>query len=328
MMLRNSTVMVLGGWGLVGMAVCRRILSRGPSKIIVLSLRQSEAEEAVRELEAEFPKVTMTPAWGDIFVREDFKDIPRREVMSKPQLRRQFIEDVFEKLTPERLKVFFLHRLIAEHRPDVIVDCVNAATGFAYQDIYSAYYDVKSIFEMHAKRTPVDDSILDRMERFCGTVYVPQLIRHIQVLAESSSQTGVHTYIKVGTTGTGGMGFNIPYTHSEEKPSAQLLAKSSMAGAHTMLLFLMARTPGCPYVKEVKPAAAIAWKRIAYGEVLRGGRPIPLYDCSPEKPELLGGTFVRNHPDSGESTGDNLKSVFIDTGENGIFSAGEFFTIT
>ena len=51
-------------------------------------------------------------------------------------------------------------------------------------------------------------------------------------------------YVKVGTTGTGGMGINIPYTHSEDKPSLTLLAKSAIGFAHTGLLFLLARTPG------------------------------------------------------------------------------------
>ena len=53
------------------------------------------------------------------------------------------------------------------------------------------------------------------------------------------------------------MGLNIPYTHSEEKPSRVLLSKSAVAGAHSMLLFLMARTPGAQLTKEIKPAAKI-----------------------------------------------------------------------
>ncbi|GAB1431355.1 hypothetical protein MASR2M18_21900 [Ignavibacteria bacterium] len=56
------------------------------------------------------------------------------------------------------------------------------------------------------------------------------------------------------------MGLNIPFTHSEEQPSRVLLAKSAVAGAQTLLLFLMARTPDSPIVKEIKPSAAIAWK--------------------------------------------------------------------
>jgi hypothetical protein len=328
MMLRNSKVLVFGGWGLVGMAVCRKILDRGPAKVILHSLRQAEAVEAAEELAKEYPSVAFVPAWGDIFVREPFKDIPRREVMQDRTMRLSFIEDIFEKLTPERLNRFFLYQLITEHRPDLIVDCVNSATGFAYQDIYSAYYDLKGDLAQRETGVGANDPLFDKVERFCGTDYVPQLIRHIQVLSEATMQSGVHTYVKIGTTGTGGMGFNIPYTHSEEKPSAQLLAKSSMAGAHTMLLFLMGRTPGCPYVKEIKPGAAIAWKRIAYGEVLRGGKPIPLFDNSPEAAEPLGDTWLRIKSDSGQPLNENLKSVFIDTGENGIFSADEFYTIT
>ncbi len=108
------------------------------------------------------------------------------------------------------------------------------------------------------------------------TDYVPQLIRHVQVLYQSMVKAGMGVYVKIGTSGTGGMGLNIPYTHSEEKPSRVLLSKTALAGAHTLLLFLMARTPGGPITKEIKPAAAIAWKRIGYGPVLRGGRPVPL----------------------------------------------------
>ena len=68
------------------------------------------------------------------------------------------------------------------------------------------------------------------------------------------------------------MGLNIPYTHSEERPSSVLLSKSAVAGAHTLLLFLMGRTPDAPITKEIKPTAAIAWKRIGYGEVRSGER--------------------------------------------------------
>ena len=328
MMLRNSKVLVIGGWGLVGMAVLRQMLLRGPAELILHSFRQTGAEEAARELAAEFPQISIIPAWGDIFVRQDFKDTPRREIMKSRDKRWLFIEDVFEKLTPERLHGFFLYQLIFEHHPDLIVDCVNAATGFAYQDIYSAYYDIKNVMEIEGKGLEPNDPFFDLVERFCGTVYIPQLIRHIQVLLEATMQAKVHTYVKVGTTGTGGMGFNIPYTHSEAKPSAQLLAKSSMAGAHSLLLFLMGRTPGCPYVKEIKPATAIAWKRIAYGEVQRAGKPIPLYDCAPESAQSLGEKFTRVQEGTGVPLNENLKSVFIDTGENGIFSADEFYTIT
>jgi hypothetical protein len=137
---------------------------------------------------------------------------------------------------------------------------------------------------------------------------------------------GTLFYLKIGTSGTGGMGLNIPFTHSEERPSATLLSKASVAGAHSGLLFLMGRTPGGPVVKEVKPTAAVAWKKIGYGEVRRGGRPIPRIDCVGPIPveEAFGEGVEIPSVDMGE----NLESVFLDAGENGLFSLAEFETIS
>jgi hypothetical protein len=132
-------------------------------------------------------------------------------------------------------------------------------------------------------------------------------------------------YLKVGTSGTGGMGLNIPYTHSEERPSRVLLSKSAIAGAHSMLLFLMARTAGAPITKEIKPAAAIAWKRIAHGPIYRRGLPIHRVEAVPRP---LGGSFSSYDPDAAQECDEILETVYIDTGENGIFSLEEFSALT
>ncbi|MBS4028968.1 MAG: short-chain dehydrogenase, partial [Ignavibacteriales bacterium] len=128
--------------------------------------------------------------------------------------------------------------------------------------------------------------------------------------------------------GTGGMGLNIPYTHSEERPSRVLLSKSSIAGAHTMLLFLMGRTPDAPITKEIKPTAAIAWKRIGYGEIKKRGKTISLFDCPVSKAIQLTSTLKIRDEQKGIPLNAQLKSVFIDTGENGLFSRGEFEAIS
>ena len=138
----------------------------------------------------------------------------------------------------------------------------------------------------------------------------------------------VKMYFKVGTSGTGGMGFNIPYTHSEERPSRVLLSKTAVGGAHSLLLFLLARTPGGPIVKEIKPTAAIAWKKIAYEEVLRKGKAIKLVDMDPLSAKEANGELVFDDYSAVRELTDNYKSVFIDTGENGIFSRAEFETIS
>jgi len=104
-----------------------------------------------------------------------------------------------------------------------------------------------------------------------------------------------------------------------------LLSKSAIAGAQSMLLFLMARTPGAPVTKEIKPAAAIAWKKIGYGPISRGGRRLRLVDA---RPRPLGETFSTPDPTAGRETDVFYEDVFIDTGENGVFSAEEFALIS
>jgi hypothetical protein len=316
----NKSVLILGGYGLAGQAVARRLLREAPSRVVLLSLKREEAEEAVAALSPERGEVQLQAAWGDVFAFTDLKDRPRSEVYGDSRQRTRLIESLIEPLSESSAAGYFLHQLIMAERPDIIVDAVNTATGIAYQDIYKT-------IRLAGQALTEGADLRESLEMLLVTDYVPQLIRHVQVLYHSMVKAGTKAYVKIGTSGTGGMGLNIPYTHSEEKPSRVLLSKSALAGAHTLLLFLMARTPGGPITKEIKPAAAIAWKRIGFGEVLRGGRPVPLYDPEPEP--LRPGARLRPIDRSrGHATGDNLKSVFIDTGENGIFSLEEFSAIT
>ncbi|MEO5928301.1 MAG: short-chain dehydrogenase [Candidatus Kapaibacterium sp.] len=320
----GKTVLVLGGWGLVGSSVCRRLIADRPARIIITSLNEAEARDAVAHLQREIPPdagITLVPWWGNIFGRFDERVIPREQLLADPHTRRRMINDILDDLTDDILDNAALYQLLAEHRPDAVIDCINTATAIAYQDIYSSARSVIGAFEKGVGEQ-------ESMERLLSTLYTPQLIRHIQILYKGLKDCGAAMYIKIGTAGSGGMGLNIPYTHSEERPSRVLLSKSSIAGAQTLLLFLMGRTPDGPIIKEIKPTATIAWKRIEHGEVLRRGRPIPLVDCPPERGIKLDGTLSLKQPDVAEPTGENLKAPFIDTGENGIFSRGEFEAIS
>jgi hypothetical protein len=163
-----------------------------------------------------------------------------------------------------------------------------------------------------------------------SSLYIPQLVRHIQIMHEAMIRAGSEAYVKIGTAGTGGMGLNIPYTHGEEKPSRVLMSKAALAGAQSLLTFLMARTPGGPHiVKEIKPSALIAWKEIGYGPIRRGGRDFLLYDCLPEQAVALDASgSLDSQGEFGTDTGEVLEAVFINTGENGLFAAGDFAAIT
>ncbi len=327
MEIKDKDVLVLGGWGLVGMAVCRQLLERRPRSITISSLTRDEAESACAELAGEAGETRLKPAWGNIFVRTTMKELTRTEILSDPEHRLTLAEDVLERTSETSFGKFFLYELVTSLRPHIIIDCVNSATGLAYQDIYSVGMRVlKGLRE--AREGQIPDDLQVEVETLLDSLYLPQLVRHVQVLYQAMKDAGTRSYVKVGTSGSGGMGLNIPYTHSEDKPSRVLLSKSCVAGAHSLLLFLMGRTPDAPYTKEIKPASAIAWKRIEYGEVLRRGQPIQLWNCPLEGATRLADELDTQNATGCTPTGDNLRSVFIDTGENGTFSLGEFTAIT
>lgn len=329
MEISNKKVMVLGGWGLVGMAICRKMLDQQPAELIVLSLNEWEAKEACDDLKKLLSSDTLiTPAWGNIFVRDEMQGLSREKILESQQYRNWLIEDILEDLDENVLQRSFLFQLISRHRPHILVDCVNSATAVAYQDVFRGYYNLKGeLSKFKAEKN--SDNFTAEVEKILCSLYIPQLIRHVQILYEAMRRSKTGFYVKIGTSGTGGMGLNIPYTHSEEKPSRTLLSKSAVAGAHSLLLFLMARTPDAPITKEIKPTAAIAWKKIAFGEIKKRNRPLQMYDCLPKNALKLTDVLDVNEPQNwNKLEGRTLRSVYVDTGENGIFSYGEFSAIS
>jgi hypothetical protein len=328
--IKNTTVLVLGGWGLVGSAIVRNIMQHSPKRIIVTSLLEREAKEAVSLLQTEFPKAGkkfFIPWWGNIFTRHELKDMSREEILKNDHNREKLIDDLLDEFSSEVVERSAIFKLLSQYKPEIVIDSINSATAIAYQDLFQISRDVRKALK--ASRSGKESDLFEATERLLATQYTPQLIRHVQLLYRSMQRVGTRIYVKIGTSGTGGMGLNIPYTHSEERPSSVLLSKSAVAGAHTLLLFLMGRTPDAPITKEIKPAAAIAWKRIGFGDVKKRGKVIDLVDCPPENGIQLKG-ILKLKTDNGtwKSLRQPLRSVFIDTGENGIFSRGEFEAIS
>jgi NAD(P)-dependent dehydrogenase (short-subunit alcohol dehydrogenase family) len=318
MELQGATVMILGGSGLVGHAVARRLLSRNPKTIVIVALTQRETAEATAALAPVAGGTAITTEYGNVYFPAALARADRATVAESAENRRLLIEDVYGDLTEETIGRSFLVQLLERHRPAVVVDCINTATAFAYQDVYHSARTLHAL----AVEGQVD---LGAVEKHLLTEPMPQLTRHIQIMVEGMRRAGTRAYVKIGTSGTGGMGFNIPYTHSEERPSRTLMTKSAVAGAHTLLLYLLGRTPDAPATVEIKPTAAIAWREIGCGPVRRGGTPIPLYDCP--KPLPLEQAFGGGR-DGWSALGRPLESAYIDVGENGWFSREEFATIT
>lgn len=331
---------------MVGFQIAHRITRRlEPQKVIIASLYQKEVRLAIRTLKREFPDVDFVGFWGDIFVRRDFNLGDRQTRLSRDQLlensenRHSLFEDLFGDVD-EAYQKSHLVQLILEHRPEVIVDSINTATAISYQDIYTAtqiaHQDFKSLQEsINNDYSKSIDQRLGEVNRSIEILlisqYIPQLIRHVILLNRAIREANTRLYLKVGTTGTGGMGLNIPYTHGEDKPSAKLMSKTAMAFAHTGLMFLMARTPtevypdAPPIIKEIKPAAMVGWINITQRSIYRKGKPMFIFSGSEER--LEDKLTLELDEDALENRG-KLCIPIADTGENGVFTKGEFEAIT
>ena len=203
-------------------------------------------DDAVTILSRETEGIEYIGAAADIFLPESLQGKDRASIIAS---RDDFDVLFAESFSPDGEysgSAFF--KLIERHQPDVIVDCINTATAISYQDVFTVSRRTKMLLDSLEEREGAVDAaelqpLIHSVRELLVAQGVPQITRHIMFLQRALEESAVSVYVKVGTTGTGGMGINIPYTHSEDKPSPQLLAKSAIGFAHTGLLFLLARTP-------------------------------------------------------------------------------------
>ncbi|EKD51037.1 MAG: hypothetical protein ACD_62C00359G0001 [uncultured bacterium] len=325
--INKKKALVLGGAGLVGRAICRQLIREGIDTLVVCSLYEHEALAFKDLLRVESPQLKVEIEWGDVFLRWSLKDVSRAEVLSEATNREVFLHDVLTPLNRNILTQSTFFHFLNKHKPDIVIDSMNTASVLAYQNIFGVAK------ETYASLKQMDEHTREVTERLLCTQYIPQLIRHVQIFLQAMVENKTRVYLKIGTCGTGGMGLNIPYTHSEDRPSQMLLAKSAIAGAHSLLMFLMARTPGGPIIKELKPAAAIAWKGVGFGPIKKRGKPILLEDVAVGEAVDLTGQLSKKNQNSAKYLCQNgqpmpLEAPYIDTGENGLFSLGEFETLT
>lgn len=336
--IEGRRILVLGGGGMVGTAVCRQLLVHKAARVAIAARRETKARQAVDQLSAEHPELAdrLVPAWGDVFLRAEWQGETgeaRDQVLADGEKRRRAVADILHPLDDEILRSSLLFEMITGLAPgldgapaEIVVDCMNTATAVSYQDIYALACHLAEL----AEGGGADTDWPREVGTLISALSVPQLVRHVQILYAAMREARTQAYVKVGTSGTGGMGFNIPYTHGEEKPSRLLLSKAALAGAQTMLTFLMARTPDAPpLVREIKPTALIGWHEIAHGPIRRRGKDIPLFDCPPDNAvSIEQKSNLVPAGDFGIGTGETLEGPYIDTGENGLFTADEFAAIT
>jgi hypothetical protein len=335
-----DTILILGGAGMVGIQVAREAVRElQPSRIVIASLTEREVREAVEALRADIADVEIIGAPGNIFLPQSLQGVDRSAILSDRKNYDALFAEIFSREVDSKESALF--QLIDRFKPDVIVDAINTATAISYQDEFKIAQTTKAMLDALEDRNGSIQReelqpLFTAVRELIISQGIPQIARHIMFLQRALEQTAVRIYVKVGTTGTGGMGFNVPYTHSEDKPSPQLLAKSAIGFAHTGLLFLLARTPASSsqehgaIIKEVKPGAMIGFKSVTRKHIRLRGESAPALLVSPRQEKVGDKLQLRDPAGYGrfEDRDVPLEIIGADTGENGFFSIGEFEAIT
>jgi hypothetical protein len=329
---------------MVGLQVARELARElKPRRIVLAAVAEKEITDALAFLREEMDAqgVELAGEWGNIFVPESLKNVKRNEFYSNPEAYDAVFDAVFRR--DVSFESSALYQLVHKYDPQIVIDCINTATAISYQNEFEIAIRTKDLLDALSDRKgaiPRDElePLFASIRELLIAQGIPQIARHILLLHQTLEKKNVEIYVKVGTTGTGGMGLNIPYTHSEDKPSLTLLAKSAIGFAHTGLLFLLARTPATSsdekhgaIVKEVKPGAMIGFRRVEKRHIgVRGEASPKAYLLQPREEELGSELQLRDDRPYEKFDGREvpLEVIGADTGENGFFSIGEFQAIT
>lgn len=307
--------LILGGTGLVGEEIVKQ-LGKENYQIDIVSLGSEADRDSFTKLKKLVPNL-QNHITGNVFLPNKYKDKTFNELVESDL----FLEDYLKLLyLKPNYKEYFLYEVLKETKPDIVIDAINSATVLSYTK----------------NTTLIQDYLIGKevkLETLLTTFSIPRLINFFDCLYKSLKEfDSIKMFLKVGTTGTGGMGFNIPYTHGENKPSVPLLEKAAISGAYTSLLYLLSQTFGLAEIKEVKPAALVGYKNISYDKIKlgrSGSKSLKVYKFDQIQKLDLTKTQKLDFDGLGfKEPEEDFRAVFVDTGENGQFSQEEFRTIS
>ena len=283
--------------------------------------------------------------------------------------------------TPSIVKESLIWNLVRAYRPNLVIVTINTAPVLGYgADVIQSGRTIAglarsvlgALAEAGEGPFPLKDlgvrmdrrvkdgadnltadlaSLLSTSLRMTALLDTAAMIRFVQCLhslfcgGEGIRVPEFKRYVKVHTTGLGGMGFNIQYTHGdtgEPGLSTKLLGKVCATGSLTQLLLTLGHTPGCD-VRVVVPATLVGFED-APDAVIQGTMPrwtddgvefdrgpLPLVDTESLVPcdgsttllAALKGAAARV-----EDLGRPLEVPYLHSGENNPYAVEDIAAIT
>ena len=230
-MIKNDVVLFIGT-GQIGKAILNKILGYSPKKVIVHNLTKNESELVCKKYKKMFPNIEFISSYGNIFMPYYLKDLTNNNLYTSSK---DIIDYFYTEINQEILEKSSIVTLISKYKPSLIIDAINTATVLG--NAYNPEYNLKCYLENPAdcsKKLMVDD-------------YTTKLVNFVYSLKYGIETYNIKKYIKVSTTGLGGMGINMPYTHGDNPKinlSSALMGKISASGVLHQLLWNLEHTMG------------------------------------------------------------------------------------
>lgn len=236
----EKKVLIMGASGLVGTSLFNELVSSGYKDVVLHSLKRDINFEKKVKYYTTNKDIHVSVVYSNVLMRVQEKNKTIEEVVTNKKQIKSFTNYLLESIDDVKIRKTPIWLLFNRVQPSIVIDCINTATQVAYNGFSSDPFRSTGI-----------------------GMFV--LLRYYQALniildKKNNSTFGWNKtidYYKVGTTGVGGMGLNLPFTHGEEKPSISLLKKIAFAGAQTNLLFAIKNNHFSSKISQIVPAASI-----------------------------------------------------------------------
>lgn len=318
--MKNKTILILGA-GQIGEACAIRALKEKPKKIVLHTLTEAEAKQALANVSklATGDGVNLVSSWGNALVTKKLMYIDEDKLYDNKKNRKDLADYYYSLLSDKLIRKSSLYFLIEKWKPDVVFDGINTATVVGYYD--DPYSLPRKILD-HKKQNWKEST-----ENLLVSNIIPNLVRFTQALKAAISDFNVDSYVKISTTGLGGMGNNLFYTHgdiNEPGMSSGILGKVATAGVMHQLFLSLSHTPGFN-IKVIVPATLVGWQGVNFGEFRSHGRKLSLVDSAKRiklKDEAIFTT------EKCRKVAAYFEIPHVDSGENCAYSLGEMTAIT
>jgi len=272
--MKGKTILILGA-GQIGEACALKSILHNPKRIVLHTLTEEESILAKKNVEKHIGsrKIDIQTSWGNALVTKGLMLINREDLHSDKN-RKKIVDYNYAFLSDELIKKSSLYHIVKKWKPDYIFDGINTATVVGYQD------DPYSLPRKIINEKGRDQT--NSTEQLLAANIIPSLIRFTQALKKALQDFDVKCYVKISTTGLGGMGDNLFYTHgdvNEPGMSSGILGKVAAAGIIHQLFWSLSHTPGIN-IKVVVPAALVGWQKVDFGKFRSHGHNIPLVDST------------------------------------------------